>query len=109
MEGCLYLGNNDLNQPNILKNLQDKLKPVIDRIGTIQISHHGALKNFKCDLLGVFHSCRSCFMSFANNNTYGHPSLRVIAELLAHGCEVYQITGARDSAYIQVIHRYLLN
>lgn len=105
-EGCLYFGDTDLNQYHILRDLQCKLDYVIDRVGTIQIPHHGALKNFNNDILDAFYSSDSYFVSFAKNNSYGHPSFRVLAEVLVLRRNVYQITSSRDSAYIQVFYRH---
>lgn len=102
----MYLGDTDLNQDHILRDLRCKLDLVIDRVGTIQIPHHGALKNFNNDILDTFDSSDSYFVSFAKNNTYGHPSFRVLAEVLVLRRNVYQITSNRDSAYIQVFYRH---
>ena len=57
-------------------------------------------------VLDTFEASDSYFMSFANNNPYGHPSLRVLAEVIVRGGNVYQITGNRDSAYIQVFYQH---
>ena len=50
-EGCLYLGDTDLNQPKLLDTLINRLNIVIDRISTIQIPHHGAYKNFNPNIM----------------------------------------------------------
>lgn len=103
-EGCLYFGDNDLNQPNILVDLRNKLRYVVNRVATIQVPHHGALKNFNRDLFTVGEEI-TFFLSFGNKNTYGHPSVRVVEDILWSGNALIEVTENRDSAYIQIIKK----
>ena len=52
-EGCLYFGDNDLNQANILNDLKHKLGSLVERVGTIQVPHHGAINNFNDDIFTI--------------------------------------------------------
>lgn len=102
-EGCLYFGDNDLNQAAILDDLKYKLNIVNNRIRTFQLTHHGAKNNFNIRILG-FNSLRKVFfVSFGCNNKYAHPSMNVVAELLNNDCFLFEVTEKRDSAYIQYI------
>lgn len=103
-EGCLYFGDNDVNQGPLLADLKNALSPVIDRIGTIQIPHHGALKNFNVDILNINKNHKSFFVSFGIGNTYGHPSMRVIDDVVRYGSYLFEVTENRDSGYIQLIN-----
>lgn len=105
-EGCLYFGDNDVNQGTLLADLQNALKPVVDRIGTIQIPHHGAFKNFNVGIFDINKKQKSFFVSFGICNTYGHPSMRVIDEVVWSGSCLFEVTENRDSGYMQLIYSY---
>lgn len=104
-EGCLYFGDNDLNQLNLLPDLQRRLGQLVDRVGTIQVPHHGALKNFNYSIFGAFRYCELYFISFGNTNSYGHPSLRVVIDIIRNNKTLAEITQSRDSAYFQFFWR----
>lgn len=102
-EGCLYFGDNDLNQANILYDLKRKLNSLVERVGTIQVPHHGAIDNFNDDIFAINNSVKLFFVSLGNKNTYRHPSSRVVAEILKNGNGLFEVTEEMDSAYIQII------
>lgn len=105
-EGCLYFGDNDLNQTDLLKYLFNKLLRLTDRVGSIQIPHHGSLKNFNAKLLDINKDNRKMFfVSFGNNNKYGHPSLRVLEDIIRSHNYVFGVTENRNSAFFQVIQK----
>ena len=109
-EACLYLGDVDIHQISMnAKTMVDDLKDnlisymVNHHIGTIQLPHHGSIKNFHNGLLSYGHSPKVYFASFGQNNQHGHPST-LIAGLIASRNENFcAITEARDSALIQII------
>ena len=103
-EGCLYFGDNDLNQQNLLNDLQCKLGSLIERIGTIQVPHHGAYKNFNYDVLHIFNQSICYFASFGVTNPYGHPSYKVVADIEMHS-HFIGVTEDRDSALVETIYR----
>ena len=84
--GCLYLGDTDLNQGRgqnrILKQLEKFLSNCIDQIGSIQLPHHGSIKNFNKLLLSFNDERKLFFASFGNGNTYGHPSFIVFEQII---------------------------
>lgn len=94
---CLYTGDGDLNKVDV-KKIYTKYW---DLIGTIQIPHHGSSASFNVNVLqtGRF----LCPMSVGNTNPYGHPSQRVIAEILSNRCFPILITEDADSTYIEII------
>ena len=82
-EGCLYLGDTDLNQKgksniNILDQLTKKLQHHTDRIGTIQLPHHGSKHNFKKSLLTINNNKKIVFASYGTPNKYKHPHKEVV-------------------------------
>ncbi len=94
---CLYTGDGDLNKVDV-KKIYTKYW---DLIGTIQIPHHGSSASFN---VNVLHTGRFlCPMSVGNTNPYGHPSQRVIAEILSNRCFPILITEDADSTYIEII------
>lgn len=94
---CLYTGDGDLNKVDV-KKIYTKYW---DLIGTIQIPHHGSSASFN---VNVLHTGRFlCPMSVGNTNSYGHPSQRVIAEILSNRCFPILITEDADSTYIEII------
>lgn len=103
-EGCLYFGDNDVNQGLLLADLKNALNQVIDRIGTIQIPHHGALKNFNVGIFDINKNQKSFFVSFGIHNTYGHPSMRVIDDVVRSGSCLFEVTENRGSGYMQLIY-----
>ena len=81
--GCLYMGDIDLTQRGIVNDLSGKLKRVFSSIGTLQIPHHGSIHNFEKSILRD--TIRCAIFSYGTTNTYGHPSDKVISEVIATG------------------------
>lgn len=99
---CLYTGDGDLNKVDV-KKIYTKYWNLI---GTIQIPHHGSSASFN---VKVLHTGRFfCPMSVGNTNPYGHPSQRVIAEILSNRCFPILITEDADSTYIEIIDQLKL-
>lgn len=99
-EGCLYLGDTDLNQTGLIESLKKKLNNLYSHIVMIQVSHHGALKNFNPKI--IKNSDAFYFVSYGSKNIYGHPSLSVISDIMMSGKLVYDVTEYRCS-YLTVI------
>lgn len=77
--GCLYLGDADLSVPFIVPDLRERLgSDRWRRVHTIQVPHHGAIKNFSA---GVVEPGVQAVISFGTTNSYGHPSAYVIGQL----------------------------
>lgn len=109
-EASLYLGDADLNQTSInsaaisvdLKNRLD-LKDLNKHIGSIQLPHHGSVKNFHLDLLSYGTVPKVYFASFGMANSYGHPSSAVKGIIAANNECFCSVTDNRSSALIQII------
>ena len=96
---CLYTGDGNLNIVDIKK----KYKKYWDLIGTIQIPHHGSLSSFKKDIFDG--SEFLCPISVGKNNSYGHPSIKVISEILLHNSFPIYVTEDIDSIFIEIIEK----
>ena len=88
-EGCLYLGDIDLNQNdwdmNLIDDMFKRLNSVKGRIGMIQLPHHGSKDNFNTKLFSIGAPTKVFFASYGNTNSYGHPSARVWEDVGSHG------------------------
>ncbi|HGE5939640.1 TPA: hypothetical protein ACGGRZ_001906 [Escherichia coli] len=95
--GCIYTGDVDLNEFEI-KSVYSKYW---NMVGTVQIPHHGAEKDFDPDFLKS--NYLFCPISFGVENTYGHPSYKVISNILSNDSEYICVTEKMDSGYIQCL------
>lgn len=92
---CIYCGDGDLNKVDILREIRALKK----NVGTFQIPHHGSIKSFNKDKIKG--NC-ICPISVGNNN-YGHPSSRVIADILGEDSVPIIVSDDKFSSYIQII------
>lgn len=97
--GCLYTGDIDLNQPNLINEIETKLNYFKPFIGTIQIPHHGSVHNFKSEIL--FRNIQCAVISYGNTNTYGHPSDRVIGDIVSREICLRLVTELQSSIVTQ--------
>lgn len=97
--GCLYMGDIDLNQPNIVTDINAKLKQILKFIGTLQVPHHGSIHNFTSKILHPSIYCT--IFSFGTSNAYGHPSDRVISDIVANNIYPHFVTEDQTSIVIQ--------
>lgn len=99
--GCLYLGDIDLNQSNIVKDISSKSKlgKFLPYIGTLQVPHHGSIYSFARSILKPEFCC--AIFSYGTTNTYGHPSDSIIGEIV--GCNIYPhfVTEQQTSIVVQ--------
>lgn len=95
--GCIYTGDSNLNNINI----SSVFSRVIDKVGIMQIPHHGDIKSYNSTLFKSYKLV--CPISYGKNNTYGHPSTAIISDLLANECLPIHITEDVDSYFIQHI------
>lgn len=94
--GCLYTGDATIDK-NILPWI-DAIKNTYP-VGTIQIPHHGSMKSFNSSLLdhGFFH----CVISVGKNNIYGHPSGKVLKDILSYDMCPILVTDDPTSCFIE--------
>lgn len=98
---CVYSGDADFNKVQIHNIFQRYWK----NVGTIQVPHHGSKNSFNFRF--GFHTQQESFIcpvSFGTNNTYGHPSGKVLAELLQYGNIPFAVTEKMDSTFIEIIN-----
>lgn len=93
---CIYTGDTDLNIVKI-KSIFGKFW---DSVGIVQIPHHGDIKSFDTDILDIQ---KFCPISVGKNNTYGHPSDKVIIDILSQDSCPILVTEDKNSIFIQVI------
>lgn len=94
---CVYTGDTDLNVVKIKSIFRNFWKSV----GTIQIPHHGDLKSFDKNVLDDKYYW--CPISVGEKNSYGHPSCRVIANILSQNSFPVLVTENLTSSYIECI------
>lgn len=97
--GCLYMGDIDLNEPDIVRDINLKFKSLLSFIGTLQVPHHGSVRNFASSILSE--NIRCAIFSYGITNTYGHPSDRVIGEVLAKDIYPHLVTEEQTSMVTQ--------
>ena len=97
---CIYLGDSDLNKNDFVRDLRRRLGKLAAKIGTIQIPHHGSIENFNSEILNVIKpGC--AVISFGTSNTYGHPSDRVVGEILSKNILLHLVTENQASIVVQ--------
>lgn len=96
---CIYSGDADFNKVQIHNIFRHYWK----NVGTIQVPHHGSKNSFNFRF--GFHKggCFICPVSFGTNNTYGHPSGKVLQELLQYESIPIAVTEKMDSTFIEII------
>jgi hypothetical protein len=95
--GCVYTGDVDLKKTDI----QRAYRLEWDEIGTIQIPHHGSAGSHKRMVYsaGDF----MCPVSFGNSNHFGHPSTKVVSDLIKSGNMPVAVTDSKGSTYCEWI------
>lgn len=89
--GCLYMGDIDLNEGDLIEDIRLRLSLFLPSLGTIQVPHHGSKHNFShsiCELGNV----HLAILSFGKKNRYHHPADSVVAEILKEGVFPYLVT-----------------
>ena len=97
--GCLYTGDGKLN----FVDEEEIYKKYWNLIGTIQIPHHGSLTSFDNKILKD--NKFICPISVGKDNPYGHPSIKVISEILSHKSYPIYVTEDVDSIFIEIIEK----
>lgn len=101
--GCLYTGDYDASKVNSFKGLKNKYNKYWDSIKFIQVPHHGAKGNFNSGFLGID---KYFVISVGLQNTYNHPSIQVISDILLFGGELLIVTEDSRSIVQNLIEIY---
>ena len=95
---CLYTGDTELNKVN--PKLQ--FSHLWDSIGTIQIPHHGSVKNLDKSILDD--KVYMCPMSVSTKNLKGHhPSQEVIDDIYSQNSHPIVVTQELNSGFVECI------
>ncbi|TXT62334.1 MAG: hypothetical protein BAJALOKI1v1_970002 [Promethearchaeota archaeon] len=94
---CIFTGDSDLTK--IL--IKDIFQHYWNDVGTIQIPHHGSINNFNSEILEDKNYC--CPISFGLNNNFGHPSSKIIADILSNHCCPFLVTEKTNSTYTEIM------
>lgn len=94
---CIYTGDTDLN----IVKIESIFKPLWNNVGTIQVPHHGDIKSFNFNILN--YGQYRFPISFGTNNSYGHPSAKVVSKILNNKNFPIFITEKLDSMFIECI------
>lgn len=80
---CLYMGDFDAKKPAKFDALQNYYRKQWDRIGLIQVPHHGSINNYNDNLYD-----RPCvaIISVGETDKYGHPDVGVLKSLQQKKC-----------------------
>ena len=103
---CLFTGDCVLNLDR-LNSTTSVLGQLTSNIGTLQIPHHGSVNNFFIDdyLQSGLSNNRPMFTfaSYGDRNRYGHPSTKVISDLLLYALYFHGVTESQNSQFYQII------
>lgn len=114
IEGCLYTGDSAMNSGIHLSKTLFVLASIrkwIDRLGTLQLPHHGSKYNFGKVAMNMLMNVRStdrkiplaCFAGFGSHNPYSHPSDGLISELMTYNILYAGITEDKNTTMYQII------
>lgn len=79
---CLYMGDYDAKSRTNYDNLKDYFKNYWDRIGLIQVPHHGSEHNSDNKL---YEPNKLCIISSGRNDRYDHPDQATIDAIMKAG------------------------
>ena len=100
--GCLYTGDISLKGNAIVNDVSNRLENFRNAIGTLQIPHHGSIRNFNKSILELG-NIRCAIFSFGSDNTYGHPSDFVVEEVVKENVIPCLVTEDPSSIVVQHI------
>lgn len=97
---CLFTGDYDSRDIRLLiTNLgEDRCQ----KIGTVQIPHHGAERNWNDRL--IFSHAVSYFVQCGEKNKFGHPHASVLNSIrMVRPCHISKVTESASTEYSQII------
>ena len=87
---CLYTGDFDARTQANFDNLKAYYSRYWNRIGLVQVPHHGSEHNSDHKLYS--HPDKLAIMSFGSKNRYGHPDSKTIDEIVSAGSVPIAVT-----------------
>ena len=88
----LYLG--DFEPQNSIYELERKYAAIWSKVESIQVPHHGSIKNYHRDLYKYPHIG---IVSVGINNPYHHPDISTIMNIQSQGCQPIMVTEDENS------------
>ena len=99
---CLYTGDCHFD----LAEWRDKkYSNLWSNVGTIQLPHHGSIKSFDI-AKNPIDRYYTFVVSCGNDNSFGHPSMRLLEYLLLSGCNYRIVNESIDSVFMSQITIY---
>lgn len=101
-EACLYTGDSELRNLTKLNCIDRMIGTLKERIGLVQIPHHGSIENTDTAIFDLFSNHTMIFfMSYGIGNKYGHPSQYLIDMLRIKYNKVVEVT--QEKRYVEII------
>lgn len=100
LPGCLYFGDYCAKGTHKWNHFKRKLSSYFNRVGTIQVPHHGSKHNFNNDLIDI---AEIFIISAGNNNTYYHPHKSVMHGFIKKGVLPFLVTENNLTCFYQQI------
>lgn len=101
-EACLYTGDSELRNLTKLNCIDRMIGTMKERIGLVQIPHHGSIENTDIAIFDLFSNRMMIFfMSYGIGNKYGHPSQYLIDMLRIKYNKVVEVT--QEKRYVEII------
>lgn len=97
--GCLYTGDYRAANNGEWKDLKRAYDKVWDRIGIFTLPHHGSSKNYNEEFSAQY---ATIIINAGYANHYGHPSRKVLCNLIDNKCKIFWVNEHIGS---QVIFR----
>jgi beta-lactamase superfamily II metal-dependent hydrolase len=95
-----------LKDKELMRNIQQVIgNNIWDRIGSLQIPHHGSADNLDESALYKFHNRLRCFVSYGNTNHYGHLS-DYLCNMISSKNFLFEVTENMDTIYSEKIRVY---
>ncbi|ERJ88900.1 MBL fold metallo-hydrolase [Porphyromonas gingivalis] len=104
--GSIYTGDANLKDDEMLRAFKASMKSFGDRVGTMQIPHHGSFKNYSKEIFDIFKRPLVCPISFGKENRYRHPSTRIIIDILRNNSFPVLVTEDIDTLCVELIDYY---
>lgn len=102
---CLYFGDIEIEDQWLNMYYSFLGKDRLNNVGCIQIPHHGSVENkgWKCLNSPDIKSPLVCVISVGENNSYGHPSSKLISNVLIQGYPIVLVTEKASTMLIEEI------
>lgn len=105
-EACLYMGDYNAKDPHQFDELRNAFDKYWDRIGTIQVPHHGSNHNFNS---GLIENANFAVISAGKKNRFGHPHTSTLHKILNTPCIPIVVTEDPYTRFMENIRIWKRN